>query len=66
MEASHRSYLSVDPDRPASSEHTGRKDRMIEVPAIDPHDDQRATGFLRLHLMVNAVFERLTRQPTRS
>jgi hypothetical protein len=66
MEASHSSYLAVDQNRPSGSGSTGRSDRMIEVPTIDAHDDNRSTGFLRLHLMVSAVLERMTRQPTGS
>lgn len=66
MEASHKSYFAVDQDRASGSGGTGRSDRMIEVPVIDAHDDKRASGFVRLHLMVNTVLERMTRQPTGS
>jgi hypothetical protein len=61
MEASRRPYLSLDPDRPGAQRLAGGNGRVIELPTVDGDDDARATGFLRLHLMVNAVLERLTR-----
>lgn len=61
MEASESPYLPFDPDRQGAQRLAGGNGRVIELPTVDGEDDPRATGFLRLHLMVNAVLERLTR-----
>jgi hypothetical protein len=61
MEASQRTNLMFDSDRDGAQRLAGGNGRMIELPKVDADDQKHATGFLRLHLMVNAVLERLTK-----
>ena len=59
MEASEMPYVPFEPEQPGSEHPTRGKPRMVEIPPRD--DAEHAKGFLRLHLMVNSVLERLTR-----
>jgi hypothetical protein len=59
MEASERQHLSLEGGTAAGC--ADGHGRLVDLRSVDAKDDARATGFLRLHLMVNAVFERLTK-----